>query len=46
MSSTAARTSGAGLIAPHGGELVNRTVTGDEAAALREAGRAPCPACT
>ena len=31
-----ARTSGAGLIAPHGGELINRTVTGDEAAALRE----------
>ena len=31
-----ARTSGAGLIAPHGGELINRTVTGDEAEALRE----------
>ena len=34
-SSTAARNSGS-LIAPHGGELVNRTVTGDEAAALHE----------
>ena len=34
-SSTAARNSGS-LIAPHGGELVNRTVTGDEATALHE----------
>ena len=34
-SSTAARRSGS-LIAPHGGELVNRTVTGDEARALHE----------
>ncbi|HEY3765223.1 MAG TPA: sulfate adenylyltransferase [Gaiellales bacterium] len=34
-SPTAARKSGT-LIAPHGGELVNRTVTGDDAAALAE----------
>ena len=36
MSAQTARMSGSGLIAPHGGELVNRTVAGDEAAALRE----------
>ena len=36
MSSQTARTSGAGLIAPHGGELIDRTVTGAAAAALRE----------
>jgi sulfate adenylyltransferase len=34
-SSTTARKSGS-LIAPHGGELINRTVTGDEAASLAE----------
>ncbi len=34
-SSTTARKSGS-LIAPHGGELVNRTVSGDQAAALAE----------
>ena len=33
-----------GLIAPHGGELVDRTVIGDEAAALRERGRGPADA--
>jgi hypothetical protein len=37
-SSTAARMSGS-LIAPHGGELINRTVTGDEAAVLAEEAR-------
>ena len=37
-SSTAARMSGS-LIAPHGGELINRTVTGDEASALAEEAR-------
>ena len=44
-SSTAARKSGS-LIAPHGGELVNRTVTGDEAAALHEQALSACRACT
>jgi sulfate adenylyltransferase len=34
-SSTTTRKSGS-LIAPHGGELINRTVTGDEAASLAE----------
>jgi sulfate adenylyltransferase len=35
-SPTAARKGAGGLIAPHGGELINRMVTGDEAAAVRE----------
>jgi sulfate adenylyltransferase len=34
-SQTTSRRAGS-VIAPHGGELINRTVTGDEAAALRE----------
>ena len=43
-SSTAARMSGS-LIAPHGGELINRTVTG-ETAWRSPTRRAGCPACT
>ncbi len=43
-SPTAARKHGT-LIAPHGGELVDRTVTGDDAAALAEQARA-CRAST
>jgi sulfate adenylyltransferase len=35
MESSTALRKKTGLIAPHGGELVNRTVTGDEAAGLR-----------
>ena len=44
-SSTTARKSGS-LIAPHGGELIDRTVTGDEAAALAEEAAEPAARAT